>query len=789
MAAIRYVVVVHGIGEQRQNETVISVVSRCAEARRNLKKRESYDVLTLGMACSQTGKAGAGATAPWLELRGIPQEAHPPAGSAAWQELEAPFLGEQSRRGDNLRFVDLHWADLLQADIKDVGQSPEVWSDGLLGRLKRKNAQIDGEGSAPLRGWFRKLKPAPDPRRVPSWAIEILRILKETVTLLRRFTAWRAQTLDETVFTKFLGDVQLYGEYAYCRGQAVRRFHDMMARIEQRHEREEDAQEERARQEQRAFKRREARYTIVAHSLGSIMSLDALLYAHAKPAVLLGTTPDDAPGLPFPGHLLREENALGSESCEAESQIFRERKDHLLRLIADHGEQSPELRKAWEAMKGEEMFRFLDTSWLERVDTFVTLGSPIDKFLVLWWLNYKHLLTPERWMDPSFHAYRRGRKIRFFNYADEQDPVGHHLDIAATAPAVQEVFAIEEDKVFNRCAVPGVAHTSYWKDLPLFKRIVHLAIDGGSVNDGKAPVQWFDARTYQKGLTYAYYVIPYAVLALHFFALSWAVYSQSWHGRTVASVLFLSTFLLGRRLIDLSLWWRQVLNAKQCDEDLGSSERKRAGARFRWRLGFLCCLYLGLAGIFFSISYASLPVPRLSYIGLISGLSLFAWWLLFLDHQSAWKSKGGLDDSATPVMDLNQGTFPLQLAALCLLGGALGGGFLLASVLPPLSDLPGLVASGIKMLPSPESLVRRITERAGDIASILTYLFSLAAIVFSYTWLRFHHIRWLVRGNPYKPDFAAYARDTGPTVASSGPLSAPPGIPVTTPLTRGVTEV
>jgi hypothetical protein len=783
MEVIRYVVVVHGIGEQRQNETVISVVSRCAEARRALPKGESYDVLTLGMACSQTGKAGANATAPWLEFRGIPQEPSPSEDTRALGELKAPFLGEKSQSGENLRFVDLHWADLLQADIADVGQTPEVWSDGLLGRLKRKNEQLDAEGQTQKPGWFQRFRATPpDPRRAPSWAIEILRILKETITLLRRFTTLRAQKLDEMIFTKFLGDVQLYGEYAYCRGQAVRRFHELIARIEKRHD-----EEEKRREQASGKSPREARYTIVAHSLGSIMSFDALLYAHARPEVLVGTAAD-APGLPFPGHL-REEDPREREKRAQDVQAFREAKDRLAMLTREHGIESEEVRAAWQAMKRDDRFRFLDTSWLERVDSFVTLGSPIDKFLVLWWLNYKHLLRPAQWMDPGWIKLRKIRKIRLFNYADEQDPVGHHLDVAATAPAVQEVFAIEEDKVYNRSAVPGLAHTSYWKDLPLFKRIVYLAIDGGGKKDAKAPiVRWFDAPTYQKALTYAYYVIPYAVLALHFFTFTWAMYSQSWHGRTIASVLFFGTFLLGRRLIDLSLWWRQVLKAKKCQGGSGYAEKERAGTRFRWRLGILCLLYLGLAGISFGtvlhVWPDLVPFPRLGFIGLIFSLSLIVWWLLFMDHQTAWRSKHGAEDSATPVMDLNEGALPIEIAASLMLAAAWGGGFLLTRDIPHLAQLPEVLVKTLTTLSVGSDLAARIGARMDEIFMNLASLFSLAAVVFSYTGLRFLQIRSMVRGkgSEQTPDFVRYAEEVMPLAPTPVSQGRPPVTPVADPL-------
>ena len=87
--------------------------------------------------------------------------------------------------------------------------------------------------------------------------------------------------MKKRVFVKFLGDVQLYGEYSRCRGQAVRRFHDMMAKVEAVHY----ARELRDREGEQP---RVPRYVIIAHSLGSVMSLDALLYASATSAVRLG---------------------------------------------------------------------------------------------------------------------------------------------------------------------------------------------------------------------------------------------------------------------------------------------------------------------------------------------------------------------------------------------------------------------------------------------------------------------------------------------------------------------
>ena len=43
-----YVIVVHGMGEQRKNETTIDVVNRFAEARRQTSEDDQREVMTLG---------------------------------------------------------------------------------------------------------------------------------------------------------------------------------------------------------------------------------------------------------------------------------------------------------------------------------------------------------------------------------------------------------------------------------------------------------------------------------------------------------------------------------------------------------------------------------------------------------------------------------------------------------------------------------------------------------------------------------------------------------------------
>ncbi len=129
---VTYVIVVHGMGEQRKNETVISVVNRFAEARRRADEEDNRDVLTLGQASTQTGVCKAPTNEqPWIEFDDIP--ANPK------RCTRNSFLGELSSNGENLRFVDLCWSDIMQDSMGEVVQKLGVWTRGLLGRLLRKH--------------------------------------------------------------------------------------------------------------------------------------------------------------------------------------------------------------------------------------------------------------------------------------------------------------------------------------------------------------------------------------------------------------------------------------------------------------------------------------------------------------------------------------------------------------------------------------------------------------------------------------------------------------------------
>jgi len=750
----RYVIVVHGIGEQRPNETVLAVVNRFAEARSEISPGQPQwppgDVLTLGLASGQSG--------PWLEFEHIPRAWTPPA--------TRPFLAEAAHGGGNLRFVDLYWADLLGDDFKDVGEKPEAWTASVLGRLNRKGVH---DGQAP-----------------PAWARELLRLMRDTIVLVRKVLAIRGwKDFDDLVFNKFLGDVQLYGEYAKVRGRAVRRFHDRISQIE-------DVDPG-------------ARYTIIAHSLGTVMSMDALLFAHADLELRAGLADparQEVANLPFPGYLDDPPYAQGSGEIiramtggKAPSKAVRKPKGASRGARMAHAMVGP-LKKdgtgigisASDAAK----IGFLDTSWLERVDALVTLGSPIDKFLVIWWFNYKYLAT-----DGWIHDERP--RIKHYNYCDEQDPVGHKLDIAASAPAFARVFETVEDQVFNRYAVPGAAHVAYWKDLPLFRWILARAVDQREGVSDLRP-KWFDEAIYRQVLAYTYKIVPLTVILLDFGAFTWAWYSGSWHARALATALFVVICLIGRHLIDLCVWWRRVLIAKDqamkserptfraaiadagtacmqfvparlravaktesssssetdaAESDHRHAERQRQGRAFRGRLLITQVSALVLAGssagLFFAI-HGKTSVRSLgesAFMVAVALLTVVVWLRLFRTRDVAWPSTDAECHAVEHPHGENLSTTAFRTyspVVVAIVAGAIGVRYLAA--VRPVSELAALVASRLQEW--------SMFERLPDITFIVASFLVMAAVVFTYLRLRFKLVQGAHAGVDAGVDFREY---------------------------------
>ncbi len=144
-----------------------------------------------------------------------------------------------------------------------------------------------------------------------------------------------------------------------------------------------------------------------------------------------------------------------------------------------------------QAMCDQEESPPLWTNWVRGI---MTIGSPIDKHLILW---------PDIW-DPvqQLHRSLKGNseqrdearlKIQWRNYYDYGDPVGFKLDTTRNWLQVHgwrdRIFDFwgEEDKLpsgrnddygFARYLLPGAAHNDYWTDKGVFGHFLENVVFG-----------------------------------------------------------------------------------------------------------------------------------------------------------------------------------------------------------------------------------------------------------------------------------------------------------------------
>jgi len=107
-------------------------------------------------------------------------------------------------------------------------------------------------------------------------------------------------------------------------------------------------------------------------------------------------------------------------------------------------------------------------AWVRDVRALVTLGSPLDKHYNIW---------PNRFAtDVLTAAPTREKKIRWFNFWDQNDPVGYGLkDLFPEAKPncdARKLFQPCYDQGFLRYPIPGLAHVGYWTDRGVHRQII-----------------------------------------------------------------------------------------------------------------------------------------------------------------------------------------------------------------------------------------------------------------------------------------------------------------------------
>jgi|CXWL01.1.fsa_nt_gi hypothetical protein len=456
-----YIIVVHGIGEQRYNETTVEVVHRFAEARAKDKTNTPYRAL-LPANLSSLSMRRTGAGHGWSEFRGIPVDPTADTGT---------FDGTRAARtaGQNFRFVDMRWADILQTHQTDFGSTPEHWASALIDRLQ---------------------PPFTPPNWSACWVMPLLYEIERTLVPMKALLTYYFPEAAKTIFRDVIGDLHLYGDYARTRGQAIRRFHTVMDEIHLR----DYIQWCRFERERADEPYVPPIYTVIAHSLGSVLSFDALIYAFAKDSIRDGNERHPSGSLPFPGYNEREDYdneswvGLVSDLMKHPRRTDLPNAEESWALFGTRYPQFSELHGAT-MPKPDASPKYPEPPlllWRNHVKHFITLGSPIDKFLTLWHHNYRHMglshhSFPTDWSQGWLDDTNQHR-IAHYNLCDEQDPVGHHLDTAQKCPNYSKVFdttipVTYRDVVFRRYSVPGVAHIQYWKDQTLFDGLLAEVID------------------------------------------------------------------------------------------------------------------------------------------------------------------------------------------------------------------------------------------------------------------------------------------------------------------------
>ncbi len=166
---IHYVIVVHGIGQQRKNETVLPVIKQFAAARHNNAKQA--DFMTLGRLSSQTSEK------PWIEYQGIPTQPDTALHGKVW--IPQLATGQQ---GKNIRFVDFCWSEVTADQYAIAGETTKVWSDALINRLKLRVTLEDSCSG--------KIEEKPT-----QWIVDMMKVLQEGILFVEKIMDLRIPKL------------------------------------------------------------------------------------------------------------------------------------------------------------------------------------------------------------------------------------------------------------------------------------------------------------------------------------------------------------------------------------------------------------------------------------------------------------------------------------------------------------------------------------------------------------------------------------------------------------------
>jgi hypothetical protein len=202
--------------------------------------------------------------------------------------------------------------------------------------------------------------------------------------------------------------------------------------------------------------------------------------------------------------------------------------------------------------------------WIKQVRGFMTIGSPIDKHLILW----PDLFTSFTGPAPSLVAGTP--PIRWINYVDNGDPVGFELDTARWWMHEHRYdgvfnFTANDDYYFTRYPVPGKAHTDYWEDADVFQHFIMTVVAPPQTRDdppviarrealknGPRPRFWARITNY----VVAYAIPLVAVFAAVYFLCKGVEQYLDPKGEQDHPHLIRNVFALGGLLAGATVWLR-----------------------------------------------------------------------------------------------------------------------------------------------------------------------------------------------------------------------------------------
>ncbi len=538
---VDYVVVLHGMGAQRQNETLTQVISGFAAACNATPASGDDFPVSLGSTRPSSGR--------WVERAGIA-----PTGTRAgdWEDRD-------SDTGENVRFMEICWSEVTTSALGASAEAAPRWVRTVSRRIGRHDMALQ------------RAHPGPeaDRPRVPFWLTHLVRLVRPIVHLGMPALSLLNRRLAHDVFSEHLGDVQVYCEDPDVRGRAIRRVHDALARLH-------DAHFQRERKEARPGQPlRRPRITILAHSLGSVLALDALAVAH-----------QDAD---------RRRDIQGYVS----------------------GGLPPEV------------------AWLPFVHALFTVGSPAEKVLALWPSNHDFHADARILVDAKrVRAGCGARRILHANFLEQMDVVGDPLALYRQSPLYQEIFdcggATEcLEWAYVEDPRPFIAHVNYWTDPELYRRIRLVAWAGE--RQVRPRPQGSDRRVWW----WVHLYVPLLSSLLLALTASATLRAASFGSAALYSVAFVGALLLSVVSVRLlTWWWALILVRSPADtrSKAGILKAPKGGSRAPSDLGHfgpcvvVATIFSAAIGRLTGVAYQAewLPPGLLLFGGLAAGCWLLA---------------------------------------------------------------------------------------------------------------------------------------------------------------------